>query len=261
MPATTHTGPLSGVESIASSRTTGGPPNLLRPPRHARPRPTVRLVMTVALLSVGVTPALASDLERDPQKAIAPRSLSDERTTPRGGTPAVWNLPGQEGRDAKLAHAAAGHRPPAARASRARARKPVSSVPVRSSACPVGPTHSFTDTYGQARGGGRAHRGVDVLAPYGSAVYAVESGVVQKARYNSLGGFAITLRGVSGREFYYAHQSANLVVSGQRVLAGQRIGRVGTSGNAAGTSPHVHFELHPGGSRAVNPTTFVARLC
>ena len=101
-------------------------------------------------------------------------------------------------------------------------------------ACPVGSNHSFTDTYGAPRSGGRRHEGVDIFAPYGSPEYAVESGVIVKAYSNRLGGLAILLRGNSGDEYYYAHQARNLVSSGQRVTAGQQIGTVGTSGNAQG---------------------------
>jgi murein DD-endopeptidase MepM/ murein hydrolase activator NlpD len=128
-------------------------------------------------------------------------------------------------------------------------------------ACLVGPAHAFSDTWGAPRSGGRSHKGVDVFAPYGSPVYAVESGVVVSTRSNSLGGITITLRGNGGDEYYYAHNSANLVTTGERVEVGEHIARVGDSGNAKGTSPHVHFEVHPGGNAPVNPYPFVKRVC
>ena len=120
---------------------------------------------------------------------------------------------------------------------------------------------SFTNTWGAARSGGRSHQGVDVFAPYGSPVYAVEDGVITRASSNRLGGLAIYLRGDSGKRYYYAHQSRNSVSSGQRVRVGQVIGAVGTSGNAQGTPPHVHFEVHPGGGSAVDPTPFTRAVC
>lgn len=159
-----------------------------------------------------------------------------------------------------LARAAA-ERAASRSAAAATASRDTRSVVRGSYACPVGSNHSFTDTYGAPRSGGRSHEGVDVFAPYGSPAYAVESGVIVKAYSNSLGGLAIILRGNSGDEYYYAHQERNTVSSGQRVSAGEQIGTVGTSGNAAGTAPHVHFELWPGGGNAVNPTEFVRRAC
>lgn len=149
----------------------------------------------------------------------------------------------------------------AARAARAAA---AARPPVRGSggyACLVGPAHAFSDTWGAPRSGGRRHQGVDVFAPYGSPVYAVESGVIVSTRSSSLGGITLTLRGQSGDEYYYAHNSANLVVTGERVEVGEHIARVGDTGNARGTSPHVHFEVHPGGNAPVNPYPFVRRTC
>jgi murein DD-endopeptidase MepM/ murein hydrolase activator NlpD len=122
--------------------------------------------------------------------------------------------------------------------------------------CPV-PNASFTDTWGAARSGGRGHKGTDLLAPYGSPVYAVAAGRIRSA-YSSSGGISLYLDADNGETYFYAHNSANVVRSG-RVAAGQLIARVGSTGNAGGTN-HVHFEREVGG-RSVNPYTFVRRLC
>lgn len=148
----------------------------------------------------------------------------------------------------------------AERAARAASRT-TPSVGTGGMHCLVGPVHSFADTYGAPRSGGRRHQGVDVFAPRGSPSYAVTSGVVTRAGNNRLGGLMIYLRGDNGVEYYYAHFASLAVSPGQRVAAGALVGRVGTSGNAEGTSPHVHFEMHPGGGRPVNPTPFVRRIC
>ncbi len=90
---------------------------------------------------------------------------------------------------------------------------------------------------------------------------AVENGVVTRTDVGGLGGISITLRGDSGNSYYYAHNTMNQVSPGQRVALGQQIGTVGDTGNARGTGDHLHFELHPGGGAAVNPTPFVSALC
>lgn len=126
--------------------------------------------------------------------------------------------------------------------------------------CPLGPAHSFIDTWGAARSGGRRHQGTDIFAPHGAPVYAVVSGRVRTS-HNRLGGIVIYLNGDDGHEYYYAHNSANVAGNGQRVAVGELIARVGQTGNAQGTSPHVHFELHPGGGSPVNPYGFLRSVC
>jgi murein DD-endopeptidase MepM/ murein hydrolase activator NlpD len=70
-----------------------------------------------------------------------------------------------------------------------------------------------------------------------------------------LGGTKLWIKGESGTYYYYAHLSAfeeGLTV-GQVVEAGDVVGLVGTTGNARGGAPHLHFEIHPDGGMAVNP--------
>ena len=123
--------------------------------------------------------------------------------------------------------------------------------------CPV-PAASFTDTYGAPRSGGRSHMGTDLIAPYGSPVYAVADGVIDNSS-SSRGGISLYLRAANGDRFFYAHNSENVAGDGQRVQAGELIARVGSTGNA-GDINHVHFEREVGGSN-VNPYSFVRGLC
>jgi murein DD-endopeptidase MepM/ murein hydrolase activator NlpD len=127
--------------------------------------------------------------------------------------------------------------------------------------CPVGSNHDITDSFGDPRPGGRHHEGDDVMAPRSSPIYAVQSGTIGKASSGNLAGLEIILRGVSGNSFFYAHQSANLVHSGEHVSAGQLIGRVGNTGDAAGGPTHLHFEYWPGGGSAVNPYAKLKAAC
>ena len=130
-----------------------------------------------------------------------------------------------------------------------------------SAACPVGSVHSFTDTWGAPRSGGRRHQGTDVFAPYGAPAYAVVDGVIDKWGSGGLGGLSVWLRGDDGTRYYYAHNSANLAPVGKRVRAGEVIAFVGTTGNAATTPPHIHFEAHPGGQGARNPAPWLKAIC
>ena len=127
--------------------------------------------------------------------------------------------------------------------------------------CPVGPDHDVTNSFGDARSGGRHHEGVDVMAPRNSPIYAVESGVIQKAARGNLAGNEIIERGVSGNSFFYAHQTVNLVHSGEHVSAGQLIARVGNTGDAAGGATHLHFEFWPGGGTPANPYSRLKAAC
>lgn len=128
-------------------------------------------------------------------------------------------------------------------------------------ACAVGPANTFRDTWGDRRSGGRRHKGTDIFAPHGSPIYAVVSGVIAGTRSGGLGGKSLILRGDNGDSYYYAHNSAHSVGAGERVRAGERIGSVGATGNAAGGAAHVHFEKWPGGGRPRNPYSFLRQLC
>lgn len=116
--------------------------------------------------------------------------------------------------------------------------------------CPM-PGSAYGDTWGAPRSGGRRHEGVDMIAPRGLPIYAVTSGVMT-FKYNRLGGNAVSLAGDNGDRYYYAHLDS-YVGSSRRVFAGELIGYNGDTGNAKYSTPHLHFQVHPGGGRAVNP--------
>jgi murein DD-endopeptidase MepM/ murein hydrolase activator NlpD len=126
--------------------------------------------------------------------------------------------------------------------------------------CPVAGPVSFIDTWGWARSGGRRHQGSDMMAASGTPVVAPVDGIVE-ARGNSLGGLSYHLYAADGTYYYGTHLSAYGATG--LVAAGTVIGYVGQSGNARGTPPHLHFEIHPGGkgTPAVNPYETIANLC
>ncbi|MEL7207691.1 MAG: M23 family metallopeptidase [Actinomycetota bacterium] len=120
---------------------------------------------------------------------------------------------------------------------------------------PVGDPHDFIDSWGFPRAGGRSHEGADIFAPRGTPLFAVEDGVLVRVGNDRLGGTKLWLVGESGTHYYYAHleRYAVGVRDGARVEAGNVIGFVGDTGDAKGTPPHLHFQLHPGGGDPVNP--------
>ena len=102
-----------------------------------------------------------------------------------------------------------------------------------------------------------------MLAAKFTSVVAVESGTITSLGNSTRGGITVWLRGAGGDEFYYAHLDswASGLVAGQAVTVGQEIGEVGTTGNAPAHIPHLHWEYHPDGGGAVNPTPLASALC
>lgn len=130
-------------------------------------------------------------------------------------------------------------------------------------ACPIARPFHFRDSWGAPRSGGRRHKGVDIFGPMGSDVYAFTNGVILRHSHSRLGGIGLYLRGNDGNVYYYAHlrRIAPGYRPGRSVEAGELIAYNGDTGNARGGAPHIHFEAHPGGGRAVNPYPYTAAAC
>ncbi len=107
----------------------------------------------------------------------------------------------------------------------------------------------LVDSYTQARGGGaRVHDAIDIIAPAGTPVVAAAEGIIEKL-YFSRGGGGITVYVRSPDRqwsYYYAHlqEYAPGLTEGQTVARGDRLGSVGSSGNAGAAGPHLHFAVH-----------------
>lgn len=123
--------------------------------------------------------------------------------------------------------------------------------------CPVDEAR-FVNDYGVAKPGGRFHDGVDVYAPHGTPVVAPVAGRVEQIR-GDLGGLQFHLHGVDGHTYIGSHLDS-FGASGQ-VRAGEVLGTVGNSGNARGTAPHLHFEIHLDGSEVTNPHPTLSSAC
>jgi murein DD-endopeptidase MepM/ murein hydrolase activator NlpD len=112
----------------------------------------------------------------------------------------------------------------------------------------------IADTWGAPRGNDRTHQGQDIFAPRNTPVYSAVDGYVWRIAENNLGGNTVWIIGAGGRVYYYAHlerYAENLQV-GESVTFDTILGYVGTSGNARGTPPHLHFGVYTTGG-AINP--------
>ena len=133
---------------------------------------------------------------------------------------------------------------------------------------------SFTNDWGDARPGGRSHKGTDIMAAKHSPVVAVADGFVTKIHKSPRSGYYVRITHQDGWQSWYMHLNndtpgtddgaaglegaiaAELEVD-MFVSAGTVIGYVGDSGNAEGGGSHTHFELH-NGRRTVNPYPYLA---
>ena len=113
---------------------------------------------------------------------------------------------------------------------------------------------AVADTWGAPRGTGRRHEGQDIFAPRGTPILSATSGYIYKIGENNLGGQTVSVISKGGRVYYYAHldRYANGIEVGDRVTTRTVLGYVGTTGNAQGTPPHLHFGIYTV-TGAINP--------
>lgn len=147
---------------------------------------------------------------------------------------------------------------------------PVQAAVTRHITFPITGAASFSDDFGNARTG-HTHQGNDVFGQKGQALVSAVDGVVEWVTTPQKGtGLQFSIRDDDGYSYWYLHVNndtpgtddgvsrgifayAPNLYRGNRVVAGQLLGWLGDSGNAEATHPHLHFELHPPGSAAVNP--------
>jgi Peptidase family M23 len=133
----------------------------------------------------------------------------------------------------------------------------------------------YIDDFGDPRGGG-AHQGNDLMAAKKSPAVAAEAGKVKYWTTSGAAGCMLYLYGESGTTYLYIHLNNDLtmkndnrgkcvngtayaVKNGATVAAGQQIAYVGDSGDANGGNSHLHFEVHPGGGKAVSPYPYLQK--
>jgi hypothetical protein len=133
----------------------------------------------------------------------------------------------------------------------------------------------YIDDFGAPRGGG-VHQGNDLMAIKKSPAVAAEAGKVKYWTTSRAAGCMLYLYGESGTTYLYIHLNNDLtmrndnhgkcvngtayaVKNGATVAAGQQIAYVGDSGDANGGNSHLHFEVHPGGGKAVSPYPYLQK--
>lgn len=123
--------------------------------------------------------------------------------------------------------------------------------------CPV-PGADFVNDFGYVRPDSTPHAGIDLFAPRGTPVLAPVSGLVVWDP-NPSGGKAFQLYGDDGIRYYGAH--LDRYGENGYVDAGDVIGYVGNTGDAATTSTHLHFEMHPGAALTMSPYPSLYQAC
>lgn len=114
------------------------------------------------------------------------------------------------------------------------------------------PKNTLTST--SPFGDGRGHKGYDLVAPYGTPIYAVKAGTVVRASWYSGYGYCVDVDHGNGIVTRYGHASKFCVSVGDKVNQGDMIALVGSTGNSYGN--HVHFEVIIGGKR-VDPAPYI----
>jgi murein DD-endopeptidase MepM/ murein hydrolase activator NlpD len=118
---------------------------------------------------------------------------------------------------------------------------------------------AIADTWQAPRGVGRKHEGQDIFAPRGTPILSATSGYIYNIGEDNLGGQTVSVISKGGRVYYYAHLDsyARGLQIGNRVTTRTVLGYVGTTGNAQGTPPHLHFGVYTS-SGAINPLPMLA---
>ncbi|HEY9236674.1 MULTISPECIES: M23 family metallopeptidase [Phenylobacterium] len=124
------------------------------------------------------------------------------------------------------------------------------------------PGHGVNSPFGLRRmpweNHGRLHEGVDIAAPSGARVVAVEDGMITRAGTSSSYGRFVEIRHAHGLTSLYAHLGRidPAAQAGAPIKAGVTLGRIGSTG--VSTGPHLHFELRRD-DKPLNPTAFIGR--
>jgi murein DD-endopeptidase MepM/ murein hydrolase activator NlpD len=123
---------------------------------------------------------------------------------------------------------------------------------------PVAGSTTIGGPFGAYRASG-AHEGNDLFADFGTPVVAVADGTIENVGSLPISGNRLWVYADGGDQFFYAHLAsfAPAAVDKRHVEAGTVLGYIGNTGDAEPTPPHLHFEIHPDGGKAVDPNPFL----
>lgn len=126
--------------------------------------------------------------------------------------------------------------------------------------CPIAGPMTHVDDWGNARSGGRTHKGNDLFSAQGTPNVAIVKGRAERTT-GGLGGNGVFLYGDDGNAYYYAHLLTWAGDFPRNVEQGEVIGYTGASGNADGGAPHTHFEIRIGNTLHTNPYPVIRIIC
>jgi hypothetical protein len=124
---------------------------------------------------------------------------------------------------------------------------------------PVAGKTTIGGPFGSFRADTGSHQGNDLFADFGTPVVAVADGTIENVGSLPISGNRLWVYADGGDQFFYAHLAsfAPAAVDDRHVEAGTVLGYIGNTGDAEPTPPHLHFEIHPNGGKAVDPNPFL----
>jgi murein DD-endopeptidase MepM/ murein hydrolase activator NlpD len=124
---------------------------------------------------------------------------------------------------------------------------------------PVAGNTTIGGPFGSFRADTGLHQGNDLFADFGTPVVAVADGTIKNVGSLPISGNRLWVYADGGDQFFYAHLAsfAPAAVDDRHVEAGTVLGYIGNTGDAEPTPPHLHFEIHPNGGKAVDPNSFL----
>ncbi|MGE2729723.1 M23 family metallopeptidase [Mycolicibacterium vaccae] len=221
---------------------------------HRKQEVPVKGRLMVAAMAVGATAAGAYTVTNGTQKAPADTVLASDQTLTGVAGVASASTDGMQIVTVTPAASSSVHAEEITKAAafaqeraerEARLARPQFAMPTRG---------VWTSGFGYRWG--VLHAGIDIANAIGTPVVAAADGVVIAAGAEGGYGNMVKLRHSDGTVTLYGHNSSILVSVGDRVMAGDQIAKMGNTGNSTG--PHLHFEVHLGGTR-VDPIGWLSK--